>query len=124
MTLTVLLPTAVPGMIIGVDWLILGRYTGIYNTRWVILGAYVCAFTALVLQSVRAPLTQTPLAVEAPREDRWRKGKLPEPLERARAHPEWSSLNSGARLEQGDRRAQLDILAATLDTLPVPEQSD
>ncbi|MDR7329866.1 ABC transporter permease [Corynebacterium guangdongense] len=64
MTLTVLLPTAVPGMIIGVGWLILGRYTGIYNTRWVILGAYVCAFTALVLQSVRAPLTQTPLAVE------------------------------------------------------------
>ncbi len=64
MTLVVLLPTAVPGMIIGVGWLILGRYTGIYNTRWVILGAYVCAFTALVLQSVRAPLKQTSLAME------------------------------------------------------------
>lgn len=64
LTLTVLLPTALPGLIIGVGWLILGRYTGIYNTMWVILGAYVCAFTALVLQAVRAPLQGTPLAVE------------------------------------------------------------
>lgn len=64
LTLTVLLPTALPGLIIGVGWLILGRYTGIYNTMWVILGAYVCAFTAMVLQAVRAPLQGTPLAVE------------------------------------------------------------
>lgn len=64
MTLLVLLPTALPGLIIGVGWLILGRYTGIYNTSWVILGAYVCAFTAMVLQAVRAPLRQTPLAME------------------------------------------------------------
>lgn len=64
MTLIVLLPTAVPGLIIGVGWLILGRYTDLYNTRWVILLAYVCAFTAMVLQAVRAPLRQTPLAVE------------------------------------------------------------
>lgn len=64
MTLVVLLPTALPGMIIGVGWLILGRYTDLYNTRWIILGAYICAFTALVLQSVRAPLAQSPLALE------------------------------------------------------------
>lgn len=64
MTLVVLLPTALPGLIIGVGWLIFGRYTGTYNTLWVILGAYVCAFTAMVLQAVRAPLRQTPLAVE------------------------------------------------------------
>lgn len=64
LTLTVLLPTALPGLIIGVGWLILGRYTGVYNTRWVILGAYVCAFTALVVQSVRAPLSQSPPALE------------------------------------------------------------
>lgn len=64
LTLTVLLPTALPGLIIGVGWLILGRYTGVYNTMWVILGAYVCAFTAMVLQAVRAPLQGTPLAVE------------------------------------------------------------
>lgn len=64
LTLVVLLPTALPGMIVGIAWLIFGRYTGIYNTIWVILGAYVCAFTALVLQAVRAPLRTTPLAVE------------------------------------------------------------
>lgn len=64
LTLIVLLPTAVPGLIIGVGWLILGRYTDLYNTRWLILLAYVCAFTALVLQAVRAPLRQTPAAVE------------------------------------------------------------
>lgn len=64
MTLIVLLPTALPGMLIGVGWLILGRYIGIYNTIWVILGAYVCAFTATVLQAVRAPLKNTPLAIE------------------------------------------------------------
>ncbi|WP_047241460.1 ABC transporter permease [Corynebacterium epidermidicanis] len=64
MSLVILLPTALPGLIIGVGWLILGRYTGAYNTRWIILGAYICAFTALVLQAVRAPLQQTSLAVE------------------------------------------------------------
>ena len=64
LTLLVLLPTALPGLIIGVAWLIFGRYTGIYNTVWVILGAYICAFTALVLQAVRAPLQNTPVAVE------------------------------------------------------------
>lgn len=64
MTLIVLLPTALPGMLIGVGWLILGRYTGIYNTIWVILGAYISAFTATVLQAVRAPLRNTPQAVE------------------------------------------------------------
>lgn len=64
LTLIVLLPTALPGLIIGVGWVIYGRYTDLYNTRWVILLAYVCAFTALVLQAVRAPLSAMPTAVE------------------------------------------------------------
>ena len=64
LTLIVLLPTALPGLIIGVGWVIYGRYTDLYNTRWVILLAYVCAFTALVLQAVRAPLASMPVAVE------------------------------------------------------------
>lgn len=51
------LPQAIPGLIIAVGWLILGRYTGLYNTLWVILGAYVTAFTALVVQAVRGPLS-------------------------------------------------------------------
>lgn len=64
LTLIVLLPSALPGLIVGVAWLIFARYTGLYNTIWVILGAYVCAFTALVLQAVRAPLHNSPLAME------------------------------------------------------------
>lgn len=62
--LIVLLPSALPGLIVGVAWLIFARYTGLYNTIWVILGAYVCAFTALVLQAVRAPLQNSPSAME------------------------------------------------------------
>lgn len=56
MVFVALLPQAIPGLIIAVGWLILGRYTGLYNTLWVILGAYVTAFTALVVQAVRGPL--------------------------------------------------------------------
>lgn len=64
LSLVTLLPSALPGLIIGVGWVIVGRYTSIYNTRWVILLAYVCAFTAMVLQAVRAPLAKIPTAVE------------------------------------------------------------
>lgn len=64
LSLVTLLPAALPGLIIGVGWLIFGRYTGLYNTRWVILLAYVCAFTAMVLQAVRAPMGKIPTAVE------------------------------------------------------------
>ena len=60
----VIVSAALPGLIIGVGWVIMGRYTGIYNTRWVILAAYVCAFSAMVLQAVRAPLAKIPTAVE------------------------------------------------------------
>lgn len=60
----VLLPMVLPGLIIGVAWLIFGRYTGMYNTLWVILAAYVCAFSGLVLQSVRAPLQSMPQSFE------------------------------------------------------------
>lgn len=64
LSLLTLLPAALPGLIIGVGWVIVGRYTGIYNTRWVILLAYVCAFTSMVLQAVRAPMMKIPTAVE------------------------------------------------------------
>ncbi|WP_087118085.1 ABC transporter permease [Corynebacterium urinipleomorphum] len=64
LTLVTLLPSALPGLIVGVGWLIIGRYTGTYNTRWIILLAYLCAYTATVLQAVRAPLKGTPIAME------------------------------------------------------------
>jgi iron(III) transport system permease protein len=62
--LATLLPQAIPGTIIAVGWLILGRYTGLYNTLTLILLAYVTAFTAIVVQSVRAPLAGTPEVLE------------------------------------------------------------
>ena len=54
------------------------------------------------------------IALSAPQEALWRQGKLPQPLNLSRAHPEWSSLNSGARLEDGERQEQLQRLAAEL----------
>jgi hypothetical protein len=40
----------------------------------------------------------------------WREGKLPESLKKARAHPQWSSLNPRARLSDGERLEALDNL--------------
>ncbi|WP_312244979.1 GTPase/DUF3482 domain-containing protein [Stutzerimonas nitrititolerans] len=44
----------------------------------------------------------------------WREGKLPEALQRCRAHPDWSSLNPAARLQDGERQAALEALQAEL----------
>ena len=44
----------------------------------------------------------------------WWAGQAAAPLTRARAHPEWSSLNPGARLEQTERRVQVGALAENL----------
>jgi len=62
----------------------------------------------------RGHAAQQPLALDDPRDSDWRKAKLPEPLVKARAHAEWSSLNPGAKLEQADRRAQITALARLL----------
>ncbi|WP_241384549.1 ABC transporter permease [Rhodococcus sp. CH91] len=62
--LAVMLPQAVPGLVIAVGWLVLGRYTGLFDTRWVILCAYVTAFLAIVVQAVRAPLSTAPESLE------------------------------------------------------------
>lgn len=62
--LVALLPQAIPGLVIAVGWLIVGRYTGLFDTRWVILCAYVMAFLGIVVQAVRAPLRSTPNALE------------------------------------------------------------
>ncbi len=56
------------------------------------------------------------IRLAAPEDERWRKGTLPEPLRIARARPEWSSLNPGARLEQPERLAQVERLALSLAT--------
>ncbi|AIR89055.1 GTPase/DUF3482 domain-containing protein [Pseudomonas cremoricolorata] len=51
----------------------------------------------------------------APPEERtWREGKLPHALHKARAHPQWSSLNPSARLNQSERVEQLQALSKLL----------
>ncbi len=61
---TVLLPQALPGLVVAVAWLLVAPLLGIFNTPWVILGAYVTAFLALVVQAVRAPLQSVPTSLD------------------------------------------------------------
>jgi iron(III) transport system permease protein len=59
-----MLPQAIPGLVIAVGWLIIAPRIGLFNTPWLILCAYVMAFVAIVVQSVSAPLTATPMTAE------------------------------------------------------------
>jgi hypothetical protein len=52
--------------------------------------------------------------VATPQDKTWREGKLPDALSKARAHPQWSSLNPHAKLNQAERQEQIDLLAAEL----------
>lgn len=45
------------------------------------------------------------LQLSSPEQQQWREGKLPEPVDRARAHPEWSRLNG--RLETDSERQKV-----------------
>ncbi|MFB4369585.1 MULTISPECIES: GTPase/DUF3482 domain-containing protein [unclassified Pseudomonas] len=62
-------------------------------------------------------------AVEAVRlgalqDSQWREGKLPGALRVARARPEWSSLNPGARVDQVERQEQVERLAREIGSAP------
>ena len=54
------------------------------------------------------------IEVATPQDKTWREGKLPEALSKARAHPQWSSLNPHSRLGQAERHEQIERLAAEL----------
>jgi hypothetical protein len=54
------------------------------------------------------------IQVATPQDKTWREGKLPEPLNKARAHPQWSSLNPHSKLSQGERQEQVEVLAQQL----------
>lgn len=60
----IMLPQAIPGIVIAVAWLILAPRLGLFNSPWLILIAYVTSFTALVVQAVAAPLAGTPQSAE------------------------------------------------------------
>src|SRR5690606_27137388 len=62
----------------------------------------------------RGHAATTAIRLDDPRDEAWREASLPQALRKARAHPEWSSLNAGARLEQEERRQQVESLAAEL----------
>ena len=54
------------------------------------------------------------IQLDAPSDKSWREARLPEALRKARAHPEWSSLNRQARLEHSERQEQVSLLAEQL----------
>jgi len=62
----------------------------------------------------RGHAAQQRIRLDSPQEQAWREGKLPAALQRARAHPEWSSLNAGAEPQQAARQEAIRRLAAEL----------
>lgn len=54
------------------------------------------------------------IELAAPDDKTWRQGKLPDALNKARAHPPWSSLNPHPRLSQTERQEAIDELAAVI----------
>ncbi|WP_409315805.1 GTPase/DUF3482 domain-containing protein [Pseudomonas sp. KCJK9016] len=52
--------------------------------------------------------------VATPQDKTWREGKLPDALNIARAHPQWSSLNPHPKLNQAQRQEQIDELVSTV----------
>lgn len=68
----------------------------------------------LAVLATRGHAATEAIRLATPQDQGWREGKLPDALQRCRAHPEWSSLNPGARLQDGERQAALDELQAEL----------
>ncbi|MFF7706449.1 DUF3482 domain-containing protein [Pseudomonas sp. NPDC007930] len=54
------------------------------------------------------------ITVHSPDGERWRQGKLPAELARARAHPAWSTLNRGARPGDDERQRAVAALSTQL----------
>src|SRR5690606_33542970 len=68
----------------------------------------------LAALAARGHAAMDAIRLDAADDKAWRAGKLPEALHKARAHPEWSSLNSGAKLQEEERQTQLAALSNTL----------
>ena len=68
----------------------------------------------LAALAARGHAAMDAIRLDAPNDKTWREGKLPEALHRCRAHPQWSSLNSGARLQDSERQAAIEALQADL----------
>ena len=68
----------------------------------------------LAALAVRGHAAMDAIRLDAADDKAWREGRLPEALQRCRAHPDWSSLNPAARLQDGERQAALEALQAEL----------
>jgi len=64
--------------------------------------------------AVRGHAAMDSITLDTPQDKTWRTGKLPEALHKARAHPQWSSLNPHPRLSQAERQEQIEVLAGLL----------
>lgn len=64
--------------------------------------------------AVRGHAAMDRITLSTPQDKTWREGKLPEALHKARAHPQWSSLNPHPRLSQAERQEQIEGLAKLL----------
>lgn len=62
----------------------------------------------------RGHAAMTSIKLTAPQDKSWREGKLPLTLQKARAHPQWSTLNPHSRLSQAQRQEQIELLASAL----------
>jgi hypothetical protein len=68
----------------------------------------------LVALERRGHAAMDSIQVDAPEDRGWREGKLPNVLDKARAHPQWSSLNPSARLGQAERQEALERLVGEM----------
>ncbi len=65
----------------------------------------------LLALGVRGHAALHSIELTTPQDKTWRKGKIPEPLSRARAHPQWSTLNPQPKPNQAERQEAIDKLA-------------
>ncbi|WP_346400341.1 GTPase/DUF3482 domain-containing protein [Pseudomonas syringae] len=65
----------------------------------------------LLALGVRGHAALHSIELTTPQDKTWRKGKIPEPLSRARAHPQWSTLNPQPKPNQAERQEAIDELA-------------
>ncbi|MDB6048294.1 MAG: putative integral rane protein [Pseudomonas sp.] len=64
--------------------------------------------------TMRGHAAMTSITLDEPQDQTWREGKLPGALQKARAHPQWSSLNPHPKLNQAERQEQVERLAEVL----------
>ncbi|PBQ09651.1 GTPase SAR1 [Pseudomonas congelans] len=68
----------------------------------------------LLALGVRGHAALHSIELTTPQDKTWRKGKIPEPLSRARAHPQWSTLNPQPKPNQAERQEAIDELAGVV----------